>query len=69
MSQLKGHCEKCQAPVFLNRTVDWYGNSVVTLNCWNGHYEWIYIEGIEEDIPPVKVKKSLVTRIGFFTVS
>ena len=69
MSQLKGHCEKCQAPVFLNRTVDWYGNSVVTLNCWNGHYEWIHIEGIEEDLPPVKVKKNLVTRIGFFTVS
>jgi hypothetical protein len=47
--------------------MDWYGNSIVTLNCWNGHYKWINIENIEEDLP-AETKEDLVTHIGFFTV-
>lgn len=75
MSEMHGQCHRCQAPVFLNRTVDWYGNSVVTLNCWNGHYQWVHIEDIEE-IPPeplasvkVEIRRSAVTHIGFFKVT
>ena len=67
MVEIRGYCQKCQAPVFLNRTMDVYGNSVVTLNCWNGHYKWINIENIEEDLP-VETKEDLVTHIDFFTV-
>ncbi len=52
----------------MNRTVDWYGNSVMTINCWNGHYEWINIENIESDLPPVKTKQNIVTHLGFFKV-
>ena len=69
MHKIEGHCQKCEAPVFLNRTTDWYGNSVVSLNCWNGHYDWINIENLEPDLPSAEISKSLVTRIGFFTVS
>lgn len=74
---LQGSCARCQAPVFLNRTVDWYGNTVVTLNCWNGHYEWIHIEGIEETEDfkvNVIVDKTMnkkgnpVAYIGFFDI-
>ena len=68
MSDFKGHCQKCHAPVFMNRTMDWYGNSVMTINCWNGHYEWINIENIESDLPPVKTKQNIVTHLGFFKV-
>lgn len=63
--RIHGHCNKCQAPIFLNKTIDWYGNSVITLNCWNGHYKWINIEDIEEDIK-IEPEKNLVTFIGFF---
>ncbi len=68
MIDIRGECEKCQAKLFLNRTIDWYGNTVVTLNCWNGHYKWINIENIEQDLP-VETKQDLVTHIGFFTIS
>ncbi len=64
---IRGYCQRCQAPIFLNRTMDWYGNTVVTLNCWNGHYKWIDIENLEEDLP-VETREDLVTHIGFFTV-
>jgi len=66
-TEIRGCCDKCQAPIFLNRIMDWYGNSIVTLNCWNGHYKWINIENIEEDLP-AETKEDLVTHIGFFTV-
>jgi hypothetical protein len=70
--ELHGSCQKCQAPVFLNKTTDLHGNSVLTLNCWNGHYKWIHIEDIEEieaiqaKTPP---KENPVTYIGFFDLS
>ena len=67
--EVQGSCKKCQAPVFLNKSTDFYGNSVLTLNCWNGHYKWICIEDIEE-IETIQTTKSpeknLVTYIGFF---
>ena len=65
---IRGYCARCQAPIFLNRTMDWYGNTVVTLNCWNGHYKWINIENIEEDLSP-ETREDLVTHIGFFTIT
>ena len=67
--QIQGYCEKCNAPVFLNNSDDQYGNSVITLNRWNGHYAWINIEGIESDLPvnsTTRVSESLVKKISFF---
>lgn len=65
-----GSCHKCKAPVFLNRTIDWYGNTVVTLNCWNGHYQWVHIEDIQEIEMDIAVgqKESPVAYIGFFDI-
>ena len=63
------NCLRCQAPLFLNQTIDWYGNSVVTLNCWNGHYSWIKIEGIEEPSKseiPMEPKVEAIAYVGFF---
>ncbi|MCH8158172.1 MAG: hypothetical protein IID18_10580 [Nitrospinae bacterium] len=71
MHEIHGHCERCQAPVFLHRSDDDHGNTVMSLNCWNGHYAWIKIEGIESDLPvekKVKISKPLVTRISFFSL-
>ncbi len=62
-----GSCKRCQAPVFLNQTVDWYGNTVVTLNCWNGHYKWVCIEDLEGDIK-IAVDANVVSHISFFEV-
>lgn len=62
-----GSCLRCQAPVFLNQTVDWYGNTVVTLNCWNGHYKWVRIEDLESDIK-VDTDANVVSHISFFKV-
>ena len=67
--KIHGYCERCKAPVFLNNSDDQYGNTVITLNCWNGHYVWINIEGIESDLPldsKTRVSASLVKRISFF---
>ncbi len=60
-------CNKCKGPVFLNRVIDSFGNSVVSLNCWNGHYEWIDIENIEfeEDLKVKKASKGLILHISF----
>ena len=70
--EVHGSCKKCQAPVFLNKTTDFYGNSVLTLNCWNGHYKWVHIEDIQE-IEAIQTKNSLkknpVSYIGFFDLS
>ena len=63
------YCKKCEAPVFLNNSDDQYGNTVITLNCWNGHYAWIKIEGIESDLPvgsQAQAPVPLVKRISFF---
>ena len=70
--KIHGQCVRCKAPVFLNRSDDHYGNAVMTLNCWNGHYQWINIEGVESDLPidnKVRVSKNLVKRISFFKLS
>ena len=70
--KIHGQCVRCKAPVFLNRSDDHYGNAVMTLNCWNGHYQWINIEGVESDLPidnKVQVSKNLVKRISFFKLS
>ena len=67
--KIHGYCEKCEAPVFLNNSDDQYGNTVITLNCWNGHYAWLSIEGVESDLPvdnKTRVSASLVKRISFF---
>tara|TARA_B100000586_G_C20045873_1_gene399837 strand:+ start:491 stop:724 length:234 start_codon:yes stop_codon:yes gene_type:complete len=66
---IQGYCEKCEAPVFLNNSDDQYGNTVTTLNCWNGHYAWVNIEGIESDLPIESKKQfaaSFVKKISFF---
>jgi len=47
--KIQCYCKKCKAPVFLNRIIDSLGNTVLTLNCWNGHYEWIEFENIVEE--------------------
>ena len=67
--EIQGRCDKCQGPIFLNRSMDWYGNSIVTLNCWNGHYKWINIENLDtrEDLAP-ETKRDLVTQISFFNL-
>jgi len=66
---IKSKCNKCKAPVFFNRAYDYYGNSVLTLNCWNGHYEWIEIENIDfEEENKNKVKDAsngLILYMGF----
>ena len=67
--EVRGSCKKCQAPVFLNKTTDFYGNSVLTLNCWNGHYKWVYIEDIESIQATKSPEKNLVTYIGFFDIT
>ena len=67
--QIQGYCEKCEAPVFLNNSDDQYGNTVITLNCWNGHYAWINIKGVESDLSgdsKAQASVSLVKRISFF---
>ena len=65
--KLQGNCHRCQAPVFLNQTVDWYGKTVMTLNCWNGHYQWINIEDLEDlDIEnELAIEANPVVHIGF----
>ena len=67
--EIQGRCDKCQGPIFLNRSMDWYGNSIVTLNCWNGQYKWINIENLDtrEDLAP-ETKRDLVTHISFFNL-
>ena len=70
--KIHGYFKRCEAPVFLSSTDDQYGNTVNTLNCWNGHYAWINIEGIESSLPvenKVLTSASLVKRISFFNLS
>ncbi len=62
--ECRGYCKKCQAPVFFNETTDWFGNTVTTLNCWNGHYKWINIKDLEE--LAADPETNVVTYIGFF---
>ncbi len=64
---IQSKCNKCEAPIFFNRVTDFFGNSVVSLNCWNGHYAWIEIENIdfEEDSKVKKASKGLILYMGF----
>ena len=41
---LHGRCGVCDGPVYFSRTIDWEGNRVNALQCWNGHYESIDVE-------------------------
>ncbi len=66
--QIEGHCDKCKAPLFLNHCSDWYGNSILSLHCWNGHYKWIEIQDIEKNLH-IDPETNVVTYIGFFDVS
>ncbi len=66
--KIRGYCLKCDAPIFMNQSTDCYGNTVTTLNCWNGHYKWIKIEDVEECLK-VDPDKNLVKHIGFFNVA
>ncbi len=65
--EIQCYCNKCESPVFLNRTIDSLGNTVLTLNCWNGHYKWIKIENIEEEIKKDN-KNDLILYLGLFSV-
>jgi hypothetical protein len=62
--EIQSICNKCQGPVFLNRVVDSLGNTVLTLNCWNGHYNWIEFKNIEEEMAK-KPKDDLILYLGF----
>ena len=67
--EIQGHCQRCGGPVFLNRSDDHHGNTVAALNCWNGHYYWVNVEGIESDLPAEKAaqaSKTFVRKISFF---
>lgn len=66
--KIHGHCHKCRAPIFLNQCTDWYGNTVLSLNCWNGHYKWIEIEDIDKEFK-IEPETNIVTYIGFFDAS
>ncbi|VAX18058.1 hypothetical protein MNBD_NITROSPINAE04-1413 [hydrothermal vent metagenome] len=41
---LYGRCAKCEGPVYFSQVIDWEGNKVSALQCWNGHYEHIKAE-------------------------
>jgi len=41
---LNGSCAICDGPVYFSRVIDWEGNRVNTIHCWNGHYESIEID-------------------------
>jgi len=49
-----------------NKTIDCYGNTVVSEGCWNGHYEKMEIEGIESSSLERKIKET-IPFVGFFT--
>ena len=66
--KIHGQCHKCRAPIFLNQCTDWYGNTVLSLNCWNGHYKWIEIEDIDKEFK-IEPETNIVTYIGFFDAS
>ncbi len=69
LHEIHGRCQKCEGPIFLNSTMDCYGNTVLTLNCWNGHYQWINIENLEECKElALETKRDLVTHISFFNL-
>ena len=58
-------CRKCGGPVLSNDIIDCYGNSVISLGCWNGHYEKMEIEGTENYSLKRKIKEA-IPFVGFF---
>jgi hypothetical protein len=44
---LQGRCKNCGGPLYVSRTIDWEGNRVHSIHCWNGHYEELEIEHFE----------------------
>ena len=46
---IHGRCACCAAPVYFTRIIDWDGNRVNTLHCWNGHYESLSVEHVSTD--------------------
>lgn len=44
---IKGSCAICEGPVYFSRVIDWEGNRVNSVHCWNGHYESLEVEHIE----------------------
>lgn len=63
--KIQSICNRCQAPIFFDRIIDSFGNIVLTLHCWNGHYEWIEFENIEEETAK-DPKNDLILYLGFF---
>ncbi|MBI4828057.1 MAG: hypothetical protein HY804_04500 [Nitrospinae bacterium] len=41
---LRGSCAKCEGPVYFTQVIDWEGNRVNAVQCWNGHYESLEID-------------------------
>ena len=39
-----GYCERCEAPIFLEITLDPYAYKVHAYRCWNGHTGKLIIE-------------------------
>ena len=46
---IHGRCAHCQAPIYFSQTIDWEGNRVNTLHCWNGHYSSVELEDLALD--------------------
>jgi hypothetical protein len=41
---IHGRCVHCGAPIYFSQTIDWEGNRVNSLHCWNGHYKSVEID-------------------------
>ena len=66
-----GKCATCGGPVFFTQTLDWDGNRVNAMHCWNGHYESIEIsqfEFIDERSLTKEQIESILPFIGFVRV-
>ncbi|MBI4665700.1 MAG: hypothetical protein HY751_04730 [Nitrospinae bacterium] len=65
---LYGRCQKCDGPVFFTQTIDWDGNRVNSLQCWNGHYESIQVaefEFVDEKNLTREQIESILPFVGF----
>lgn len=60
---LHGKCAVCEGPVYFSRTIDWEGNRINALQCWNGHYESVEIDHtdflIHRDLTREEIEKIL----------
>lgn len=65
---LYGRCGKCDGPVFFTQTIDWEGNRISALQCWNGHYQNVLVSQFEfaEDTALTREQvESILPFIGF----